>query len=292
MTTHTDREALGGVREGQAAPTGPRRIELRERGQQHGFIRRMVSPGELGERLKPFVFLDHVNGRVVPGSGFGFHPHSGIATLTYQLDADAAYEDTTGQKGLVKAGGLEWMQAGGGTWHRGTIHPYADTVTAFQLWVTLPPGVEDGPPVGLYVAPEQVPQVEGVRVLLGEYGGRASPIPTPSPIVYLDVMIAAGRSWRFDPAAEHTVAWAFVYRGRARVLGEVVAGELVVLEPSSAPVIIEALEDARVLFGSARRHAHPLVLGSHSVHTNAASLDRGVSRIRAVGAELRRAGRL
>ncbi len=59
-----------------------RGIRARTRGQSHGFIRRMVSPGDLGELLKPFVFLDHVEGAVRPGTGFGWHPHSGVATLT------------------------------------------------------------------------------------------------------------------------------------------------------------------------------------------------------------------
>ena len=111
-----------------------RSIKLRTRGTQHGFIQRMVSPGDLGEHLKPFVFLDYVAGEVQPGAGFGWHPHSGIATLTYSLNSDAAYEDTTGQKGTIEATGLEWMRAGGGTWHQGFIHPREATVTSFQLW--------------------------------------------------------------------------------------------------------------------------------------------------------------
>lgn len=34
-----------------------RKIVQRVRGRQHGFIRRMVSPGDIGESIKPFVFL-------------------------------------------------------------------------------------------------------------------------------------------------------------------------------------------------------------------------------------------
>lgn len=272
-----------------AVPT--RAIELRVRGTQHGFIRRMVSPGDLGRRLKPFVFLDHIGGPVPAGSGFGFHPHSGIATLTYQLNADTEYEDTAGQKGLVKATGLEWMRAGGGTWHQGFIHPHEASVTGFQLWVALPPDVEDGDPEGIYVAPEKVPQVGKVRVLLGEYGGVNHPIPAPSPITYLDVELDAGETWRFEPPPDQTIAWAFVYRGRARVCGEEVAAELVVLDESTQEVVIEAIEPSRILFGSAKKHDHRLVLGSHSVHTNERSLANAVARIGVVGAELRRAAR-
>ena len=269
-----------------------RRVELRTKGTQHGFIRRMVSPGDLGERLKPFVFLDYVHGRVPRGGGFGFHPHSGIATLTYSLNTDVQYEDTSGQKGIVQATGIEWMRAGGGTWHQGFIHPREEIATSFQLWVALPPGVEDGAPEGIYVAPDQVPQVGGVRVLLGAYGGGSNPIPSPSPITYLDLLLDAGATWRCQPPAGHTVAWAFVYRGSARVAGEAVAGELVIMDASTDEIVIEATEASRVLFGCAEPHEHRLVLGSHSVHTNAASLARGVARIRVIADELRRDGRM
>ena len=252
----------------------------------------MVSPGDLGESIKPFIFLDYIHGHVERGAGFGWHPHSGLATLTYSLNSDAAYEDTAGQKGTVEATGLEWMRAGGGTWHQGFIHPREETVTSFQLWVALPPGVEDGPPEGIYVPPEKVPQVDNVRVLLGEYGGQRNPIAAPSSINYLDVVLGAGETWSYSPPADHDVAWAFVYRGRARVEGESIAGELVVIEEGPSGFTIEAAEASRVLLGTAAKHEHRLVLGDYSVHTNRESLARGEARIREVRDEMRRAGRV
>jgi redox-sensitive bicupin YhaK (pirin superfamily) len=200
----------------------------------------------------------------------------------YALDADAAYEDSTGQKGVVEATGLEWMRAGSGTWHQGFVHPRGATVPAFQLWVALPPGVEDGPPEGIYVPPSAVPQVGNVRVLLGTYRGEASPIPIPSPIVYLDVVLASGTPWTFTPPPGHAVAWAFVYRGQARVAGESLSGELAVLDEGDAPVTIDADTDACILFGNGAKHERPLVLGRHSVHTSPEALARGEARIREV----------
>lgn len=268
-----------------------RSIVARTRGSAHGFIRRMVSPGDLGERMKPFVFLDYVRAQVPKGTGFGFHPHSGIATLTYQLNADVAYEDTAGQKGIVRATGLEWMRAGGGTWHQGFIHPHAEITEGFQLWVALPPGVEDGAPEGIYVAPEEVPQVGSVRVLLGTYEGVTNPIPAPSPIVYLDVVLSPGETWNYAPPEGHATAWAFVYRGSSAIAGEPIAGELVVFNAGTEAIQIASVEGARVLFGSAVPHDHPLVLGSHSVHTNPRSLTRGVENIQRIGRELKAQGR-
>ncbi|MBM4282661.1 MAG: hypothetical protein FJ137_18560 [Deltaproteobacteria bacterium] len=94
-----------------------------------------------------------------------------------------------------------------------------------------------------------MPKVDDVRVLLGAYGGHECPIPTPSPIVCLDVVVARGASWTFTPPPGHVVAWAFVYRGRALVVGAEVSRELVVLDERDAPVTVMALGDARLLFG-------------------------------------------
>ena len=64
--------------------TDLRRITARLRGVQHGPISRLISPEGWGEQLKPFIFLDFFNANIEPGFGFAMHPHSGIATLTWQ----------------------------------------------------------------------------------------------------------------------------------------------------------------------------------------------------------------
>ena len=95
----------------------PRRIVHRTRGQRHGPITRLMSPSDLGNVLKPFVFLDLFDTEGGSFSGFGLHPHSGIATLTYLLEGSVRYEDTTGATGILPQGGVEWFKAGHGAWH-------------------------------------------------------------------------------------------------------------------------------------------------------------------------------
>lgn len=50
-----------------------------------GPITRVIDPIELGQRLKPFVFLDHFRGEAAPGFGFDKHPHSGLATADHNI---------------------------------------------------------------------------------------------------------------------------------------------------------------------------------------------------------------
>ena len=65
-----------------------RDIIHRTRGSIGGPITRLVSPSDLGEVIKPFVFLDRFDfaGYDTPMSmEHGWHPHSGIATVTVVL---------------------------------------------------------------------------------------------------------------------------------------------------------------------------------------------------------------
>jgi redox-sensitive bicupin YhaK (pirin superfamily) len=275
--------------------TEARAIVYRTRGSQHGPITRLVSPGDLGEFLKPFVFLDLFGFDTSGGrKGFGMHPHSGIATLTWLIEGDTLYEDTTGEQGVLPAGGVEWMRAGNGVWHDGAPAPDTKRVQGFQLWVALPASEENATAQSIYMAPSQVPREGPARVLLGRLGAAQSPIPAPAPMNYLAVQLKDGEHWRYTPPAGHTVGWIAVDAGRLDAGdGEpVAAGELAVFEESGAAIDFVAQGDASFVLGSAAKHPHELVMGHYSVHTSQAALDQGEAEIRRIGARLREEGRL
>ena len=269
-----------------------RQIVRRTRGSSHGPITRLMSPSDFGRLLKPFVFLDLFDNNGVPFEGFGLHPHSGIATLTYLAEGSVNYEDTNGATGLLPAGGVEWMQAGGGVWHGGRAGKSGRT-RGFQLWIALPPKLELGPSVSLYQGPEAIQHDGPASVLLGSYGSATSPIEAPSPINYLAVRLKEGEHWRYQPSAGHTVLWVAVGSGALAVPDELLRhGILAAFEPSNEAIEFEAQSDAEFVVGSAVRHDHDLVLGYYSVHTSADALREGEARISAIQARLVQEGRL
>ena len=267
-----------------------RAIVHRTRGRTHGPATRLMSPSDLGEILKPFVFLDLFDHEGAPFNG-PLHPHSGIATLTYVAEGAVSYIDPDNVRGTMPAGGVEWMQAGRGIWHGGGLDK-AGRTRGFQLWIALSPQLELGPTISIYQAPEDVPQEGPARVLLGSYGSASSPIDSPSPINYLAVRLKAGERWRYQPPAGHTVLWAAIASGAVSVPDELRDGDLAAFEPSSEAVEFEALTDAQFVLGSAAPHKHDLVLGFYSVHTSKHALDRGEARIAEIGKRLRAEGRL
>jgi redox-sensitive bicupin YhaK (pirin superfamily) len=279
-----------------ALTTSNRAIVFRTLGSKHGAITRLMSPSDLGEHLKPFVFLDHFEAQASSFPGFGMHPHSGIATLTCMMQGSASYEDTTGEQGkqgLLPEGGVEWMQAGGGVWHSSS--PTAGTVMrGFQLWVALPPAFENAAAYSSYLAPEAIPQDGPARVLLGQVGGAKSTVAAPSDMNYLAVNLKAGESWTYQPPAGHSVAWAALSRGTVSA-GELAdapmtAGEMVVFDQSAGSITFKALESSEVgaefVLGSAVPHAYELVLGRYSVHTSPAALQQGEATIKQMGVAL------
>ena len=266
------------------------RIARRTRGRTHGPVARLMSPSDLGEILKPFVFLDLFDHQGAPFNA-ALHPHSGIATLTYVAEGAVSYIDPDNVKGTLPAGGVEWMQAGRGMWHGGGLDKVGRT-RGFQLWIALPPELELGPSESVYLAPEVIPHEGPARVLLGSYGTAISAIEAPSPMNYLAVHLKAGERWSYQPPAGHTVLWIAMGMGSIMFPDEVRQGELVAFRPSHAAIEFEAQSDAEFVLGSAVPHGYDLVLGSHSVHTSTEALREAEGRISAIRTHLIQQGRL
>ena len=64
----------------------------------------------------PFLMLDEFGSENKDDyiGGFPPHPHRGIETVTYMLNGEFEHEDSTGAKGKMSAGDVQWMKAGSG----------------------------------------------------------------------------------------------------------------------------------------------------------------------------------
>jgi redox-sensitive bicupin YhaK (pirin superfamily) len=256
----------------------PSKIVYRTRGRRHGPVTRLMSPGDLGEVLKPFVFLDLFDTETKVFAGVGLHPHSGIATVTHLFEGDVRYEDTTGASGLLPEGGVEWFKAAHGAWHGGGAGD-AGHARGFQLWLALPPEHELGPVESIYLAPRGVARDGPARVLVGAHGAAVSSLNAPASINYLALRLKAGDSWRYQLPADHTVAWVALSKGSLTSPDRIEAGELAVFEPAATAIDFQADGETEFVLGSAVPHRHDLVTGYYSVHTSQEALAAGERRI-------------
>jgi redox-sensitive bicupin YhaK (pirin superfamily) len=269
-----------------------RAIVHRTRGLGHGPITRLMSPSGLGELVKPFVFLDLFE---VEGGQMDMpvHPHSGIGTITVFTKGDVRFDDPDSGKGTITYGGVEWSRAGGGMWHGKELAPgTSPRFQGFQLWIALPPELENGASDSQYLEASQMQRTGPAHVIVGAYEGVESPVRAPEGINYLLVTLKPGETWTYQPPEGHSVAWLAIAQGQLEAGERLSAGEMAVLDRSEAAVRLAADgdEDAVFVLGSAVPHPNELHLGHYSVHTSAEALERGERRIAELGERLAAAG--
>lgn len=251
----------------------------------HDMITNLIGPSGIGNEIKPFVFLDYIHGIPPQGAGFGWHPHSGIATFTYYIDGGSDLEESTGNKVSFRAGDIEYLQAGAGAWHKGMLLSDQPTI-GFQLWISLPPQLETADAKSVYLKPDEVLGNERFKVLLGEYEGVKSKIDPPNDMNYLDVSLEPDEKWTYRPPKTHDILWLVVYRGK--LSGDLVAsvGELIVYEAGNQPVEFSSEHGASFLLGSAKKFEHDLVFERGSIHTSRINLEASQQTINEIYGEL------
>lgn len=271
-----------------------RRITNRTRGHGHGPIVRLMSPSDLGEIAKPFVFLDLFEADMrLMGDAMPLHPHSGIATVTVFTKGDVRFEDPQAGEGTIAYGGVEWLRAGGGVWHGKELSAGTSSrAQGFQLWLALPPELENGSSDSQYIEAKNMKSVGPAHVIVGAYVGVASPVRAPAGVNYLLVTLKPGQTWSYQPPPGHSVGWLAIAQGGLETGESVSAGDMVVFEHSEKPIVVTARGETDVVFvlGSAIPHRHALHLGYYSVHTSATALARGEQRIVELARALTEAG--
>lgn len=276
-------------------PPPPARAVLgRTRGHGHGAITRLMSPGDLGQHLKPFVFLDIFEGNMSRlRDSMPLHPHSGIATVTVFVEGDVRYDDPLVGQGTLGYGGVEFMRAGGGVWHGKELSSgESGTMRGFQLWIALPPHLENGPAAPQYVEAALIPEIGPARLIMGRYQDWQSPVGAPEGVNYLMVRLRPEETFTYQPPPGHQIAWLAMSRGE--LVGTTLAseGEMAVFERDPGDIVLTAgPAGASLVLGSAVAHPHELHLGSYSVHTSAQALASGEATIRALRQRLIAEGR-
>jgi redox-sensitive bicupin YhaK (pirin superfamily) len=163
----------------------------------------------------PFLLLDDFHSDD-PGqymSGFPWHPHRGIETVTYMLHGKVEHGDSMGNSGTIQNGDIQWMTAGNGIVHQEMPKHDEDNplLWGFQLWVNLPADQKMMEPRYQDVNSAEVPEVTlennaTVRVLCGTVAGVHGPVKNIiADPEYLDVTVPANTTCEFSVKDGYTV---------------------------------------------------------------------------------------
>jgi redox-sensitive bicupin YhaK (pirin superfamily) len=221
-----------------------------------GFEVRRLLPVAQRRSVGPFVFFDQMGPATLAaehGVDVRPHPHIGLATVTYLFQGEIMHRDTLGSVQVIRPGDVNWMTAGSGIAHSERTPPETRTtggpLFGIQSWVALPKAHEEADPAFFHHPARTLPKIDGegkaVTIIAGTGFGRRAPVATFSETLYCDVVLKAGA--KIEVPVEHEERAIQPVTGRISVAGHSVEpGSMLVLR-AGEPVVVEALEDARLM---------------------------------------------
>jgi quercetin 2,3-dioxygenase len=178
---------------------------------------------DLQRRLDPFLMLDAFGSDAADDyiAGFPDHPHRGFETVTYMLHGKMRHRDSAGHEGLLRDGGVQWMNAGRGVIHSELPEQSEGRMEGFQLWLNLPARDKLREPWYRDIQSADVPEWHGTgvtaRVIAGTSHGVAGAVQREgTEPLYLDLHLAPGARFEQPLPSAHN-AFVYVYRGALQI---------------------------------------------------------------------------
>ncbi len=173
----------------------------------------------------PFLMLDEFGSENKEDyiAGFPPHPHRGIETVTYMLQGEFEHEDSTGAKGRMSSGDVQWMKTGSGIIHSEMPAMSGGKLHGFQLWINMPAKLKMSKPDYIYIDSDKmsthIDNEKKVKVIAGKFKKAEGPIKghNVEPI-YFDIEIKKDKKIDYELPSSHN---SFIYL----ISGEIEIGE-------------------------------------------------------------------
>ena len=163
----------------------------------------------------PFLMLDEFGSENIDDyiAGFPAHPHRGIETVTYMLAGDFEHKDSTGGKGRMTAGDVQWMKTGSGIIHSEMPAMKEGKLHGFQLWINMPAKMKMSKPEYHYIDADQMAVHKDadkqIKVIAGKFEKAEGPIKGHNvEPVYFDIELKKEKEFIFHIPSTHN---SFIY---------------------------------------------------------------------------------
>tara|TARA_Y100001970_G_scaffold111207_1_gene138813 strand:- start:1259 stop:2095 length:837 start_codon:yes stop_codon:yes gene_type:complete len=163
----------------------------------------------------PFLMLDEFGSENKDDyvAGFPAHPHRGIETVTYMLAGEFEHKDSTGGKGRMTAGDVQWMKTGSGIIHSEMPAMKEGKLHGFQLWINMPAKDKMSKPEYMYIDSKKMSihkdKDKLIKVIAGKFEKAEGPVKKHNvEPIYLDVELSKNKNFNYKLPKLHN---SFVY---------------------------------------------------------------------------------
>jgi redox-sensitive bicupin YhaK (pirin superfamily) len=177
-------------------------------------LKRSIGTPE-ADYIDPFLMLDEFGSENKDDyiAGFPPHPHRGIETVTYMLNGEFEHQDSTGAKGIMASGDVQWMKTGRGIIHSEMPAMKEGKLLGFQLWINMPAKFKKNKPEYLYIKGDElgthIDDEKKVKVIAGRYKNAEGPEKKHNvEPIYFHVILNQGKTFECEVPIGHN---SFIY---------------------------------------------------------------------------------
>lgn len=233
------------------------------------------------QQIDPFLMLDEFRSDDPDDyiAGFPPHPHRGFETVTYLVKGGFRHEDSRGNSGELTEGSVQWMTAGSGIIHSEMPTQVDGMIWGFQLWLNLPSEHKMTEPRYQDLASDAMPTVPtefgSVKIISGQYQSKTGIAKTFYPVIYFDVRVEQGKTFRFDLLDENH-SFLYLFMGEAIINEQhIESGHL--LELTGGELVVKAEQESGFILASAKPIGEPVARYGPFVMNTADEINQAIA---------------
>ncbi len=218
----------------------------------------------------PFLMLDEFGSEDKNDyiGGFPAHPHRGIETVTYMLNGEFEHEDSTGAKGKMSSGDVQWMKTGGGIIHSEMPSMSEGKLHGFQLWINMPAKLKMSKPEYIYIDAKQMKVYKDsekkIKIIAGKFNNVEGPVKGHNVRpVYFDVELEKDKIFIFDLYSTHN-SFIYLIKGEIKIGDKnhtKVNGSTLILLTKGEKLKVKGISKSKFLLISGKPIGEPIARG-------------------------------
>lgn len=238
-----------------------------------GFKVKTFISSAMWKDMSPFLMLDYFEPtHFLPTDhprGVDVHPHKGFETVSILWEGSLEHADSSGGKGKLFAGDVQWMTAGAGIlhkeFHETEFSKKGGVLHGAQLWVNLPAKDKSTPPAYQDIRAATIPELtlpngQGkIRIIAGEMNSVKGPAKTFTRINIFDAQVNPDAAFDLNVTEGDNTA-VLVLKGTVLINDDKTAreGDLLIFEQTGNRIHVQTNNETHLLLLSGEPITEPV----------------------------------
>ena len=248
-------------------------------------LKRSIGTPE-ADYIDPFLMLDEFGSTNKDDyvAGFPPHPHRGIETVTYMLKGKFEHEDSTGAKGIMSSGDVQWMKTGRGIIHSEMPAMSDGQLLGFQLWINMPAKLKKNKPEYIYIKNKELGTYSDDEKVIKVIAGKFKDIEGPEKNhnvepIYFHVVLKNEKEFDCEVPEGHN-SFIYLLKGQIKVgkaNHEKTTDSNLILLKQGKNLQIKAEKESEFLFIAGKPIGEPIARGGPFVMNTKAEIIEAIN---------------